>query len=133
MRRSGVSLVYENRTQKLLSEFADVNKSYVASRLQASLRQFERRNSPSPNETTVIQTEIEIFDQLWADQVRKIGAIPGKDALSAINTRLQVDFEVGVTPTAIIDSMRVDEVPAKLRLLVQSLATFVATAPQRNP
>jgi len=81
----------------------------------------------------VIQTAIEIFDQLWADQVRKIGAIPGKDALSAINTRLQVDFEVGVTPTAIIDSMRVDEVPAKLRLLVQSLATFVATAPQRNP
>ena len=81
----------------------------------------------------MIQTAIEIFDQLWADQVRKIGAIPGKDALSAINTRLQVDFEVGVTPTAIIDSMRVDEVPAKLRLLVQSLATFVATAPQRNP
>jgi hypothetical protein len=77
----------------------------------------------------VIQTAIDIFDQLWADQVRKIGAIPGKDALSAINTRLQVDFEVGVTPTAIIDSMRVDEVPAKLRLLVQSLATFVATAP----
>jgi len=81
----------------------------------------------------VIQTAIDIFDQLWADQVRKIGAIPGKDALSAINTRLQVDFEVGVTPTAIIDSMRVDEVPAKLRLLVQSLATFVATAPRRNP
>jgi hypothetical protein len=81
----------------------------------------------------VIQTAIDIFDQLWADQVRKIGAIPGKDALSAINSRLQVDFEVGVTPTAIIDSIRVDEVPAKLRLLVQSLATFVATAPQRNP
>lgn len=50
--------------------------------------------------------------------------IPGKEALSGINQRLQSEYGVSITPTAIIDAMQLDEVPAEMRGLVKALQEF---------
>lgn len=132
VRRSGLPQTYLNQAQALLGDFANAKKTYVASQIQANLRQFERKNSPSLNDTAIIQTAIETFDRLWADETARFFTIPGKDALSAINGGLQEQFGVSVTPTAIIDAMHIGDIPAELRELIQTLAAFVAKAPQRS-
>jgi hypothetical protein len=50
--------------------------------------------------------------------------VPGKEALSALNARLQGQFGVNITPTGIVDSMTLDEVPKEIRLLIADLAVF---------
>ena len=57
-------------------------------------------------------------------------AIPGKDALSFVNAKLQRVYGVNVTPSAIIDSMRETEMPVEIIALLGKLKTFSETPVQ---
>jgi hypothetical protein len=127
--RSGISLTYQNQASKLLAEFAETKRAYVAAQMLTARRQFERINSPYLDETTVVQASLEAFDRLWANEATRLNAIPGKEALSAINTRLQELYGITVTATAIVDAMLIEEVPAEMLSLLETLAKFVATMP----
>jgi len=127
--RSGISLTYQNQASKLLAEFAETKRAYVAAQMLTARRQFERTNSPYLDETTVVQASLETFDRLWANESTRLNAIPGKEALSAINTRLQELYGITVTATAIVDAMLIEEVPAEMLSLLEMLAKFVATMP----
>ena len=68
------------------------------------------------------------FDDKWKVPESRWSMIPGKNALSFINRCLQEDYSVSVTPTGIIGAMHVDEIPAEMRGLVESLGEFATTA-----
>jgi hypothetical protein len=53
--------------------------------------------------------------------------IPGKDALSALNTDLQRGYGVTITPTGIIDAMQVSEIPNAIKALISNLSEFART------
>jgi len=118
--RSGISLTYQNQASKLLAEFAETKRAYVAAQMLTARRQFERTNSPYLDETTVVQASLETFDRLWANESTRLNAIPGKEALSAINTRLQELYGITVTATAIVDAMLI----RWSALTLQAPATF---------
>lgn len=90
-------------------------------------RSFERQTSSGANEATFGQAVIEEFDQLWESKAIQIQIVPGKEALTALNAYLQEEFDVNITPTAIVDAMTVDEVPKEVRILLADLATFSST------
>lgn len=50
--------------------------------------------------------------------------IPGKDAFSDINKYLQDKFNISVTPTSVIEAMKVDEIPLEMRNLLNKLNDF---------
>jgi hypothetical protein len=109
-----------------LDSFAQQKKSYVQAQYLSARRAFERKQSTGVHEATFSQVMIEEFDQLWnADQIR-LAIIPGKEALSAINGHLQSAFGINITPTAIVDAMRPDEIPKEIKLLIADLALFSA-------
>jgi len=65
----------------------------------------------------------------WKDPIMRLWMIPGKDALSRLNERLQLAYGVTVTPTAIVDSMTRDEVPEGIKALLASLSAFASLRP----
>jgi len=64
----------------------------------------------------------------WATEHERRKVIPGKDALSNFNRYLQSEFDVSITPTGIVDAMRVDEVPAEVRALLADISRFAQTS-----
>ncbi len=81
------------------------------------------------DETTVNEMALNELDRRWHSLEDRLSLIPGKDALSHLNASLQAASAVSVTPAAIIDAMRVDEVPSEMKDLISMLEEFSKTAP----
>jgi hypothetical protein len=56
----------------------------------------------------------------------QLEVIPGKEAMSAVNQYLQNQYGVSVTPTAIIDAMRDDEIPSDMKQLIHDISKFAS-------
>jgi hypothetical protein len=69
------------------------------------------------------------FESRWRDKDVRLAMLPGKDALSRVNEHLQKQYGVTVTPTAIIDAMKNDEVPREIESLLVSLEAFAQVRP----
>jgi energy-coupling factor transporter ATP-binding protein EcfA2 len=107
-----------------LQGFAADTRSHALSRYVALRRRFERQAGSKRHEDVIVQEEIECFDERWRDPQERLRMIAGKDALSALNRALQEEHGISVTPTSIIDAMRVHEVPSEVRELLESLDAF---------
>lgn len=109
---------------RLLDSFAEERKSYVQAQYLAFRRKFEQGISSSIHDATFNQETLVEFEQLWRVPEARLGIIPGKEALSAVNRYLQETYGINVTATAIIDAMLIGEAPAGIRQLVAELDSF---------
>ncbi len=109
---------------KQLDDFADKNRSYVASRYVALRRRYERDVKSGMHEDTITQQEFELFEKRWSDTGERFRMIPGKDAFSYVNNALQDAYGVNVTYLAVIEAMRISEIPQEVRDLVLQLDKF---------
>ncbi len=90
----------------------------------AERRRFERVHSPTTHEATINETALNEFEESWKIVPKRLAIIPGKEAISFLNQHLQDEYGVSLTPTAIIDAMRVDEIPVEIQKLVRELSKF---------
>jgi energy-coupling factor transporter ATP-binding protein EcfA2 len=125
-RRSGRTekVSFDPFAEAFLEDFARGKKSYVQAQYLAFRRSFERQRASSIHEATFGEAIINEFEELWKSKITRLTIIPGKEALGAINRYLQDKFDVNITPTSIVDSMAVDEIPKEIKLLLADLETF---------
>jgi energy-coupling factor transporter ATP-binding protein EcfA2 len=126
-RRTGSSYKYNDNAAKILDEFAVGKKTIVMSRLMASCRSFERAKDSGIDDATVTAIAIDEFERNWKDANSRLGVIPGKEALSYLNTQMQKRYAVTLTATGIIDAMIVDEIPSEMRDLMAELKLFCSS------
>lgn len=129
VRRGGKDLKYKACAQTVLNDFAEKRKTYVMSQYLAFGRRFSRSVSRATDEATANEMALAEFESRWIENELKLAIVPGKEALSRMNEFLQNEYKVTVTPTAIIDSMTSDEVPAEIKRLVCSLDSFASLHP----
>jgi energy-coupling factor transporter ATP-binding protein EcfA2 len=110
-----------------LDDFCQNRKSYIQSQYLAVRRQFEKSNTSSINEATFNEEVLTEFETLWATSMSRILVAPGKEALAAVNRHLQNQYGINITPTSIVDVMKVDEVSEEMRGLVSELGSFAST------
>jgi hypothetical protein len=115
---------YRTDAATILDSFASQKKSYVVSQYLAERRRFERVHSPTMHEATINEVALDEFEESWKIVSKRLDIIPGKEAMSFLNQHLQDEYGVSLTPTAIIDAMRTDEVPAEIQKLVRDLSKF---------
>jgi energy-coupling factor transporter ATP-binding protein EcfA2 len=125
-KRTGIEANYSSDAAVLLDNFALDRKSYVMAQYLAERRKFERIHSPGLHETSVSVDALNEFETCWKDARSRLTIIPGKEAISFLNQHLQKVYGVTVTPTAIIDAMKVDEVPAEMQKLIRDIAQFAS-------
>lgn len=90
----------------------------------AFARYFQRKNSPGTSEATTNEAILKEFDESWKNIGLRLEVVPGKEALAFLNQKLQARYHVSLTPTAIIDAMKIDEVPAEMRELIENISKF---------
>jgi energy-coupling factor transporter ATP-binding protein EcfA2 len=127
-RRTGVERTYGGDAAALLDNFANERRSYVTSQCVTARIRFERTNSPGLDQATVTEAALKEVESCWNDRTSKLQVIPGKDALSMFNQYLQSEYGVSVTPTAIVDAMRVDEIPNEMRTLLEDISGFARSS-----
>lgn len=127
IKRGGTAPGFEPMAAGLLSEFAEAKRHYVTSQYLAFRRRFERGSGSDVFEETLNQQELADIERRWADSEIRLRMIPGKEALSYVNQALQVRYGVNVSPTAIIEAMRVSEVPTEIVNLLDHLDSFACS------
>jgi len=123
-RRTGEQVSGGEVADQLLADFAAEQRSYVLSQRLASRRRFWRQFNPTMDEASVSQEGLEEFEALWNDRGQRRSLLPGKEALAFVNRRLQELFGVSVTSTAVVEALRIDEIPEAVVDLLRGLKTF---------
>ena len=129
VKRSGKSITFEPCAKELLDEFADERRNFVTSRCLAARGKFEKSTSPGVDQATSNEAALAEFSSRWDDPDERLRMLPGKEALSFLNQQIQERFGVTVTPTAIIDAMKRDEIPAEMKTLIDELSDFSKSKP----
>ena len=125
--RTGTPAVYAGGCSDVLQEFAHQQKSQVMSQYLASRRRFAKQTTPGEDEAAIDRAALEEFEADWAIPARRLQLIPAKEALSVVNRHLQEKHNVSITTAAIVDAMRVDEIPCEMQHLLDELAEFAAS------
>jgi hypothetical protein len=111
---------------KFLNTFCDDRKSYIQAQYLATRRRFEKGGASSVNDATFNEEVLVEFEKLWKTDKSRLLIAPGKEALGAINKYLQDAYGVNITPTSIVDAMKVEEVPEEMHSLVSRIGEFAA-------
>lgn len=123
-KRANKARKYVPMAEQSLAKFALDRKTFVTSRCLSFRKRFERVRSPTLSEETVSEIVLRSIEDGWKDALSVLKMLPGKEALSALNGDLQKAYGVTITPTGIIEAMRLDEVPTDMRVLISSLSDF---------
>ncbi|QLH71315.1 ATP-dependent nuclease [Rhodopseudomonas palustris] len=115
-------------TSDFLEAYCAEKKIEVQGQYLSVRRNFERRSGSAIDDSTFNQEVLREFEGIWETRSSKLYAIPGKDALAAINNALQSQLGVNVTPTSVVDAMRTEEIPAEMTSLVSMLGDFASRA-----
>ncbi|WP_353641394.1 AAA family ATPase [Mesorhizobium sp. WSM2239] len=125
-RRSGQATPEAPDIAPALDEYCTSTKSYAMAQTAETRRQFERSRGSGEHSATLTQKTLEDFEEKWGDPEARLNIVSGKEALSEVNRFSQKTFSVTVTPMAIIDAMRNDEVPTEMMEIVEMLKSFSA-------
>ena len=123
-RRSGIKQVFSPQAKECLHSFLQTHRHHITAQYLKCARQFARSHSPRTDESTITEKTLAEFESSWE---RPLDMIPGKDAISGFNELLQDQFGISVTTTAVIDAMRIEEIPAEIVELVKKLDTFATS------
>lgn len=126
-RGASYSLVeqYQPCVEPILLRYASIQKTYLMSQFTEQYKKFERLNGNKGHETTLLKAAMDEFESRWLDPQERLCMIGGKDALAYLNGELQKRHKVSVTPSAIVDSMRSEEIPDGVREMVATIAAFI--------
>lgn len=122
--RTGANVQYAEQAHKILGDFAATKKAYVTAQHLAARRIFERSQSPGKHEAAINELALNELEARWIQFDTRVSLIPGKEALSALNQKLQDSYGVNVTPTGVIDAMLIDEIPHEVKSLISTLESF---------
>ena len=125
-KRSGNKQVYSPQAEKCLNSFLQTHRHHITAQYLKYACQFARSHSPTTDESTITEKTLAEIESSWE---RPLDMIPGKDAISGFNELLQDQFGISVTTTAVIDAMRIEEIPAEIVELVDKLDTFTTSEP----
>jgi hypothetical protein len=126
-KRTGRQINYVSEATRLLDEFALQRKTYVAAQYLDNRKRFERSISSNRSEATINEEALLEFEECWKDTNLRLAIIPGKDALSSFNLRLQEKYGISITPMAIIDAMIGTEVPAEMKKVIADIHAFASS------
>ena len=126
-KRSGKHQICTFDANVVLEDFASYKKDYVLAQHLTERRRYERSIGSGADEAAYNEQSVREFNQRWSDSDIRIALIPGKEAFSYVNGELQRLHGISVTPTAVIDAMKREEVPEEMRKVIDKLADFASS------
>jgi hypothetical protein len=120
-KRTGEESVFSEDVATLLAQLTDPMRHKVEAKYLARRRQFEKCRRTGLDDSTIEETLLREFDQVWNDKAQRFLVVPGKDTLSALNAFLQKKYGITLSLALIVDSFRKDEVPEEMVELLNAI------------
>jgi hypothetical protein len=120
-RRTGEAKDFVPCAREILDAYCAQAKISIMARLQSEQLRWEKEQGGHRSTTTINEEVMNDVELLWANEHQRLAIVPGKDALGALNGELQDRYGVSITPSSIIESIRVDEMPSDMIELIDGL------------
>jgi energy-coupling factor transporter ATP-binding protein EcfA2 len=120
--------LFDNHIEPLLLELTEAMKNRVQAQLVTARQAFERQSHPGIHPSSISEAAMNDFDAQWGNW----RLISGKETLSALNRYLQESGNSAITPLAVIEAFRRDEVPHEMVSLITKIAE-AKNAPIEEP
>ena len=127
-RRGGPDLQFQPFAQAVLDEFAEDKRNYITGQFISAREAFDRASNSRIHKATLSTEVLDEIKRRWADPLKRLQMIPGKEALREINTRVSDAYKISLTSNAIVEAMTVAEVPYEMIELLAQLDVFVSAA-----
>lgn len=123
-KRTGKATVFDDSMKTLLSGLSDEMRHMVNAQFIGSGSKYLRRTKPNLDLTTINESLLKQFDELWSSLENRLQIVPGKELLAKLNEHLQTAYGISVSNTQILKHMKVHEIPAEMVSLVEELEDF---------
>lgn len=110
---------------RLLEEITAAMRADVQSQVVGHRIRYFAKSGKDP--ATLAKEAMHLLDPIWANKKMRLGVVPGKQTLAALNTRLQNDFHLSITPTQIVSHMRRADIPDELNTILDDLNDFASS------
>ncbi len=109
--------------RNLIGELSEEMKSAILGQVISNrMRHFANRTSKDP--ATVANEAIVALDRDWGTLEGRMAVVPGKQLLAMLNSRLQQNLGISITPTQIIRHISRETIPSDLTDVLSDLDEF---------
>lgn len=122
--RTGKSDSMNKSTVEILESLSSEYKFKTQAQLQSHRIKYEKSLNPKIDESTIIEKILGEFDVLWSNLDTRLMIIHGKDFLSSLNQYLQDNYKITITNANILSSIKREEVPTELKILICDIERF---------
>jgi AAA15 family ATPase/GTPase len=122
--RTGKTITFDEDIDSVLNEVSNDFKYRTQAQLQSHRLKYEKSITPRLDDSTIIERILGEFEVQWSNLQERLKIIPGKEFLSALNTRLQNKYKITITLANIIHSLHKNSVPEELKRLIDEIDSF---------
>jgi AAA15 family ATPase/GTPase len=123
--RAGKSAKIEIDIIAVLEKITTEMQYRVQARYLEKRKSFEHSKTSGLADETITEQLMKEYDAEWKVFERRLKMVPGKDTFAALNTYLQGQVGVTLTPTVVIDNFRREEIDSELVELFDSISKFI--------
>lgn len=115
----------ESDINEIINPIFESMKPHVSSQLAAKKLVYAKSSSPHLDESTILSGAFADFESAWTDESERLKIIPGKDFISALSSALQSACGISISPTQLINEMRLSEMAPDLTEMISDIDTFL--------
>src|SRR5690606_14547 len=111
-KRSNKNIKFDEDINNLIDHLTSQYKIRTQAQLQSHQLKFQKSINPRMDESTIIESILNKFEETWNNINNRLAIIPGKDFLSSLNEFLQTKYKMSITQANIINSIDSNLVPS---------------------
>jgi hypothetical protein len=112
-------------SRELLEHIISTKKNDIFSQLMGKKHDYLGKSGIDRSD--IYKDAIANLEDIWSTFDGKIRLAPGKDVLREFRERTQIDFEVTLTESRIVESMQVGDIPDDIKAIVKAMDSFRTT------
>lgn len=122
--RTAQNKVFVHNISEYLQSLVQTFRHRTNAQLQSHQQNFSKKNNSGIDVSHYIEQISIQFEKKWETLESRLRIVPGKDFLTALNKRLQDEFDITISPNNIINSMKKNSVPLELIEIIDKIEVF---------
>jgi len=123
-RRTGDNIEFNENVLDTLNRITEELKVYTMSQIILKQKEYIHSKNPLLDDSTITEGILKDFESMWGNIEERLIIISGKKVFSALNTYLQENYKITLTPNRIIALIKENEIPEELKELIRKLDEF---------
>lgn len=127
-KRTDSSVTFSETINDILDQITSELEHEITSQYLEREKPFLIKTCKSIDNTTITSEILKKYSAKWKCIHERVKIVPGKDVLTRLNGYLQEKYKISITPTQIINNMKIDEIDLSIKELIEKINTFKESA-----